>query len=120
MGGKKIEIELNQRRRDSDTIAARDERPKALALQGDGVDTDVHQDLDAFLCSQGDGVPGGVNCHDFAFAWRQECGVGWIDRDAVADHFLRKNGIGNALKLQTWPLSGDRILSCDICGAALI
>ena len=106
VGGKEIEIERDQRRAGPHLVAEFHARVESFALQRHRVDADVHQHLEPSGVRSGHRMAGGGKRHDLAVTAATSTRVGGIDRQAVADHLLREDRIGDAL--QRPDLSGQR------------
>jgi hypothetical protein len=93
MRGNVVGIEINQRITFTNLIADLHPWAEPLSFQLHGVQTDVHQHLDAVFGREGHGMRGRVQLNHASRTWRHERGVHGIDRDPVAHHLLRENRV---------------------------
>ena len=90
--GNEIHVEPDQRVADRDALTELHQRLETLALHGDGVQPDVHQDLRAAVAPHGDGVTGGMHLGHLAVARRDQCGGGVEQGNEAKSKGEQRNG----------------------------
>ncbi len=90
----RVEIEVQQRLAAANAGASRDQHLEAFAGECDRIDTDVQEDLRSIRRAQRDGMPRGRDGNHLAIARRVQHSFGRIDRDAVTEQPLCKDGVG--------------------------
>ena len=96
--GQQVDVEAQQLVAGLHALAFLDEDGKALAVQGHGLQTDVHQDFSPVGRAQGHGVAGAVHGGDHRVARRVQRRVQRIDGQAVAQHALGEHGVGGLVE----------------------
>jgi hypothetical protein len=92
-----VQVEADELVTGADLVADLDLRVEALATHLQGIETDVQQHLEVSQGPDGDGVQGGVQVDDLTVTRREETIAQGVDRDALADHLLGEDRIGDLL-----------------------
>jgi hypothetical protein len=92
-----VRVEREQRVAAAHHVAGLRDRREARALEQDGVEADVDQDVEPRR-RQGEGVAGAVHLQDAGVARREHAVAQRIDRDPVAGEPLRERGVGDEVE----------------------
>jgi hypothetical protein len=92
-----VQVEGDELVAGADLVADLDLGGEAFAAHLQGVQTDVEQNLEVSQGPDGDGMGGGMQVADLTVTRGEETVAQGVDRDALADHLLGEDRVGNLL-----------------------